>query len=76
MSAELLFDICGKLVLPAWTLLIFLPKWKWSLNLVSHAWIPALLGLAYIYCFYSGYPSPEGSGIGSLAQVMVLFQTP
>lgn len=76
MSAELLFDLCGKLVLPAWLLLVLLPKWKWTHNIVCHAWIPSLLGLCYIYCIYAGWPSPEGGGFGSLQQVMILFQSP
>lgn len=76
MNAELLFDLCGKLVLPAWILLMFLPKWDWTQKLISHAWIPSLLALAYIFCFYSAYPFPEGSGFGSLEQVMIFFQSP
>ena len=55
MNAELLFDLCGKLVLPAWILLMFLPKWDWTQKLISHAWIPSLLALAYIFCFYSAF---------------------
>ncbi len=76
MSAELLFDLCGKLVLPAWALLILLPKWSWTRKLIFHAWIPCLLAIAYIYSFYMGWPSPEGSGFGSLDQVMTLFTSP
>ena len=76
MSAELLFDLCGKLVLPAWLLLALLPKWKWTNKIVCHAWIPSLLALCYIYCLYAGWPSPEGGGFGSLKQVMILFQSP
>ena len=76
MSPELLFDICNKFVLPAWALLMFLPKWEWTKRIIFHAWIPILLGVAYIYAFASGGPTPEGGGFGSLEQVMVLFASP
>lgn len=76
MSAELLFSICGKLVLPAWLLLILLPKWKWTEKIVFHIWVPALLSIFYIYSFYSAWPLPQGSGFNSLNQVMTLMQSP
>ena len=76
MSAELLFDLCGKLVLPAWLLLVVLPKGRWTEKIVFHVWIPSLLAICYIFCFYSAFPLPEGSGFGSLAQVMIFFQSP
>lgn len=76
MDAELLFTLCGRLVLPAWLLLIFAPRWEWTRRLVFHAWIPMLLAIAYIYCFYAAQPLPEGSGFGSLEQVMIFFQSP
>ncbi len=76
MSAALLFDICNKFVLPAWLLLVLLPKWAWTEKLVFHAWIPALLASCYIFSFYSAHPLPEGSGFGSLEQVMIFFQSP
>lgn len=76
MNAELLFTLCGNLVLPAWLLLVLLPKWRWTQTLISHAWIPILLGIAYVYSFYSAWPLPQGSGFGSLAEVMTLFTSP
>lgn len=76
MSAALLFDICGKLVLPAWLLLTVLPRWSWTEKLVFYVWIPVLLAIFYVYCFYSAWPFPDGSGFGSLQQVMVFFQLP
>jgi len=76
MDAELLFTLCGRLVIPAWLLLILLPKWEWTTKLVSHVWIPALLALCYIYCFYAAMPFPEGGGFGSLAQVQIFFTSP
>ena len=76
MEPELLFTICNRAVLPAWLLLLVAPNWQWTRHLVFHAWIPALLGVAYIYCFYIFWPFPDGAGFGSLAQVMVFFQSP
>ena len=76
MEPELLFTICSRFVLPAWLLLIFAPNWAWTRKLIFHAWIPALLGVAYLYCMVQNFPSPEGTGFGSLAQVMAFFQLP
>lgn len=76
MEPELLFSICSRAVLPAWLLLIFVPRWEWTRRLIFHAWIPALLAVAYIYCFYAFWPAPEGAGFGSLAEVMAFFQVP
>jgi len=76
MEADLIFTICGRIVLPAWLLLLLLPRWEWTQKLIFHVWIPSLLGVAYIYCFYLATPLPEGSGFGSLNEVMTLFQSP
>ncbi|NND01078.1 MAG: DUF4281 domain-containing protein [Gammaproteobacteria bacterium] len=76
MEADLLFTICSQAVLPAWLLLIFAPHWEWTRKLIFHAWIPALLAVCYIYCFYAFWPAPEAAGFGSLDQVMAFFQVP
>ncbi len=76
MSADQLFDICGKLVLPAWLLLLLLPRWEWTGKLIFHAWIPMLLGIAYVFAFWNAWPFPEGGGFGSLQEVMVAFTHP
>lgn len=76
MDAELLFSLCGYLVMPAWLLLIVAPRWNWTQQLISHAWIPSLLAIAYIYCLATAQPTPAGGGFGSLAEVMILFTSP
>lgn len=76
MEPELLFTICSRFVMVAWLLLILAPKWQWTGKLISHAWIPALLAIAYIYSFWQGWPMPEGGGFSSLQGVMVMFQEP
>jgi hypothetical protein len=76
MDAELIFTLCSRLVLPAWLLLVFVPRWPWTSRLVFQAWIPLLFAIAYIYCFYAAQPLPEGAGFSSLAAVMIFFQSP
>ena len=76
MDAELIFSICGNLVLPAWLLLVFLPKWGWTEKLVHYLWIPSIIAIFYAYSFYVAWPFPEGGGFGSLKEVMVAFQHP
>jgi hypothetical protein len=76
MEASQLFTLCSQFVLIPWLMLLFLPHWRWTEKLIFHAWIPILLGIAYVYAFYRGLPTPEAGGFGSLAEVQVLFSVP
>ncbi len=49
MTAELLFTICSRAVLPAWLLIAFLPRWIWTRRLVYSVWIPGLLAACYLF---------------------------
>ena len=77
MTAETLFSICSMAVLPGWALLIFLPRWKWTLGLISAGLIPFALGLVYVGIILSqGFGSEEGGGFGSVEAVSILFDNP
>lgn len=77
MSAELIFSVCNNAVLPGWLLLVFLPRWKWTLGVICSGIIPFVLGLVYIGLFISQSGSlPEGGGFGSLEGVRILFANP
>jgi len=45
---QLLLDLIHWLILPAWGLLIFAPRWRWTDRIVHSGLYPVLLGLAYI----------------------------
>ncbi|MEQ8312555.1 MAG: ABA4-like family protein [Gammaproteobacteria bacterium] len=77
MSAELIFSICNLAVIPAWLLLAFLPRWKWTLGLITTVLVPGMLALTYLFLLiYSLSNMPEGGGFGSLAGVSILFADP
>jgi len=77
MSADLLFTICSIAVIPGWALLVLLPRWRWTLGLISPGVVPFVLGLVYLTLFLTeGFEGPEGSGFGSLEAVMLLFSVP
>ena len=77
MSADLIFSICNSAVLPGWILLIVLPKWKWTLALVSTVIIPFVLGMVYVGLFISQAGNfPEGGGFGSPESVLIAFNNP
>ena len=77
MSAELIFSICSLAVIPGWLLLIFLPRWKWTLGLISSALIPFVLAITYLlFLVYSLSNASEGGGFGSLAELSILFSDP
>ncbi len=75
MDAELLFSICGKVVLPGWLLLVVAPRWKWTVRLIASVLLPGLLGAVYIYLIAAYYGQSQG-GFSSLANVALLFKTP
>lgn len=77
MAAETIFSLCNMAVLPGWALLILLPRWKWTLGLISAGLIPFVLGLVYVGIFLSqGFGSEEGGGFGSVEAVSILFSNP
>lgn len=51
MTYSLLLDIINFSVLPAWALLIFLPRWAGTKLVVHSLLYPLLLGGVYIICF-------------------------
>jgi hypothetical protein len=73
MSPDQVFLICTYGVIPAWALLVLLPHWSWTDRLVNRVWIPALLGVIYIWAAVAGPEVPEGAGFGSLEAVIILF---
>ncbi len=75
MSADTLFSICNYGVLPGWLLLIFLPRWKWTTELITSVLLPGLLGLVYLYLAATYLFVAEG-GFGSLREISGLFANP
>ena len=76
MSPDTLFAIATRTVLPAWLLLIFLPRWRWTARLITAVLVPGLLGLLYLWLIINHWGSSPEGGYGSLAQVSALFSNP
>ncbi|GAB4472060.1 MAG: hypothetical protein OHK0057_16270 [Thermoflexibacter sp.] len=74
-SLELIFSIFNTLILPQWILMIFAPRWKWTLWLVSSYLIPIAIGIAYAFLVL---PNLFGSGqmpdFGTLDGIKNLFK--
>jgi hypothetical protein len=68
-----LFHVCGWVVLPAWVLLAFAPRWRWT-HRIATFFITVPLAALYIGLFSSNWNSHLG--FGSLDQVYALFQNP
>ena len=76
MSAEQLFTLTTTAVLPAWLLLVLLPRWRWTARLVTAVLLPGLLGLVYLWLVVSHWGSNPEAGYDSLAEVAALFADP
>ncbi len=72
--ADSLFSFLNLAVLPAWFLLAFAPRWRWT-QLVAAVITPALLSCVYAGLFLQQFAGSSG-GFGSLAQVAQLFDNP
>jgi hypothetical protein len=75
MSPHDLFPLFNLGVLPAWLLLVFLPRWRWTQRLVHAAVVPVALATAYVVLLLHA-ELPEGAGGGSLDEVLRLFSSP
>jgi len=74
MSAGQIFAYSNILVMPAWALLVLLPKWRWT-RVVAAYLTPALLAAAWILITVNHF-TPAGGGFGSLAQVTEMLRDP
>ena len=75
MTPESLFSLATTMVLPAWLMLVLLPRWKWTSRLIVGLVIPTLLSLLYLYIIVVHWGGAEG-GFDSLAEVSALFDDP
>ena len=46
----ILFNLCNLSILLVWGLILFVPKWKISENLISYPWVP--LGISFFYSYF------------------------
>ena len=77
MNPESLFVLFNNGVIPAWLLLLFAPRWRFTQLFVHAFWIPALLGLGYLLAIVNGSgESAEGASFFSLPGVMLFFTNP
>ncbi|MEO1135087.1 MAG: ABA4-like family protein [Pseudomonadota bacterium] len=79
MTWETAYLIINLLVLPAWAMLIFLPRSKLTNGLVHSAFYPVLMGAIYAAALIAGMffgQSAEGGGFSTLGAVMAIFDHP
>lgn len=76
MSAETAFAVASFGVMPAWALLVFAPRWKWTRRLVQAIWLPLLLGLAHSGLLFLVASPPEGANAATLEGAVLLFRDP
>ena len=67
------FLICNYGILPAWALLIIVPKSVWTTRVVHSMFLPVLLAAVYLTAFVANPESLRGD-FGTLDGVMRLFE--
>lgn len=74
MTPAQLFGFTNAVVLPAWLMLIFLPRFRWTRIVAAYA-VPSALAVVYLVLLLIE-PWPTGSGFSSIEQVERLFSSP
>ena len=72
-TLEIVFAVVNYSVLPAWTLLVLAPGWRWTERIVHAGVIPLVLGIVYAVLLFSDHPGPQGSSFFTLDGVMRIF---
>jgi len=79
MTYDLAFSLLNLSVMPAWALLIMLPRAKITRTLIHSALYPIALGLFYAICFgftLFGSAGSEDVNFTSIEGVSAIFSTP
>lgn len=72
-TLDLVFVVLDYSVVPAWLLLVFAPRWRWTERIVFSGLVPVLLGVAYTILLFGDQPGPQGAHFFSLDGVMRIF---
>jgi hypothetical protein len=75
MTPELLFQLVSTLVLPAWLLLLFAPRWRWTAR-IAVGGVVLLLSVTYAVGAWGSFGESDLASFGSLEGVMTLFTQP
>lgn len=76
MTLDVAFRLCNLIVVPAWLLLVFAPRSRWTTWIVHSMLVPCLLGTVYVTTVALGPGGSEGGSFATLAGVMALFTSP
>ena len=71
MTAADAFSFVNFTVLPAWLMLIFMPRSNWTRIVAAYA-VPAALAIVYVTLLLTN-DAPQGAGFASITQVERLF---
>lgn len=74
MTAEGIFSVSNNLAIIGWLLLIVLPNWKYTMQIVQGGFIPLLLGVIYLYLIITGWGITEGN-FSNIEGIRSLFQS-
>lgn len=72
MSNDQLFQLSNLIVLPAWLLLILVPRWKWTGRIVISV-VVTILSLLYVFLVFRAIQPGDLASFGSLDGVTGLF---
>lgn len=75
MSNDQLFQLANALVLPAWLLLAFLPRWQWTGRIVVGI-IVSMLSLLYVFLVLRSIQVSDFADFSSLDGITKLFSEP
>lgn len=73
MSADVIFNLANLFVLIGWILLIFVPNWKMTQNIVLNG-VVLILSFVYLLIFITIAPEFSTDSFSSLENLKVLFQ--
>lgn len=73
MTAADTFTFVNLTVIPAWLMLIVIPRSKWTRIVAAYA-VPSALAVVYLTLLVMNTP-PKGAGFGSIEQVEQLFSS-
>lgn len=73
MTYDALFALATALVLPQWVLLWFAPNWIFTKKLVESLFLPAVLGMLYVYLLATASSPLNFGDFGSFEGIKRLF---